>query len=173
MLASDFTAAANQTLGAARAGHNAQRDFRQAKTGVIARNHHVAQQRQLTACAQREAVHGGNQRFVERVNACPQLRADIVHSGRQVFLCHFIEIGPGGKAALAAVNHADDDVGIRSGSLKLLSKLRQQRIVEGVARRRTVERQLEHTAMTGNNQFAHAIPFASKSTITSAVNGSD
>ena len=118
-----FTDAADKTLGAARAGHNAQRDFRQAKAGVIASNDYVAQQRQLAACAQREAIHGGNQRFRKSVDARPQLRADIVQRGGQVFLRHFVEIGPGGKAALAAVNHADGDVGICCGVLKLLGNL--------------------------------------------------
>ena len=168
-----FPDAADKTLGAARAGHDAERDFRQAETGVVTGNHHVAQQRQLAARPQREAIYGGDQRFRKRVDPRPQLRANIVQSGRQVFLRHLIEIGPGSKAALAAVNHADGDVSIHSGGLKLFRKLGQQRVVEGVARRRTVQRQLQHAAMTGNNQFAHAIPFASKSTITSAVNGSD
>ena len=140
--------------------------------GVIAGNHHIAEQRQFTACPQREAVHGGNHRFGEGVDPRPQLRTDIVQGGGQVFLRHFVEIGPGGKAAFVAVHHADGDLSIRGGGLKLLRDLQEQRIVERVARRRTVKRQLQHAAMTGDNQFAHAIPFASKSTITSAVNGS-
>ncbi len=60
--------AADQPLGAARARHNAEGNFRQAKTGVVAGDNQVAQQGQLAAGAKRVAVDRSDERFSESIN---------------------------------------------------------------------------------------------------------
>jgi hypothetical protein len=60
---------------------------------------------------------------LEGIDPRPQLRANIVQRGGQIFLRHFVEIGPGGKARVA-VDHADADVGINRRGLQRLGNLR-------------------------------------------------
>ncbi len=166
-----FADAADQALGPARARHNAKRNFRQTETGILPGNHHIAQQRQLAARAQRVAIHGGNQRFAEGVDPRPQLRANVVQGGGQIFFGHLVEIGPGSKAAFVAGNYAHRNLAIGCRGFEGGRQLAQQGIVQGVARRRAVQGQVQHPPLTGDNQVAHAIPFASKSTTTSLVSG--
>ena len=115
--------AADQPLGAARARHNAEGNFRQAKTGVVAGDNQVTQQGQLAAGAKRVAVDRSDERFSESINSRPQPWANIIQGGRQIFLRHLIEVGPGGKKTRVAADNADADAVINCRNLQRLGNL--------------------------------------------------
>ncbi|MNT31288.1 hypothetical protein D3C72_1671160 [compost metagenome] len=106
--------AANQALSAAGPWHQAEGDFRQAKTGAFAANDNVAGQRQLAAGAERIAVHCRQQRFTELRQPLPQQRAAIRQRSGQVLPLQFVQIGTGGKETRCAGDHycANGGIGI-------------------------------------------------------------
>ena len=67
-----FADKARQALSAARAGYGADDDLGLAELGLLARQDDVAHHGELAAAAEREAVHGGDDRVAE----APQQRDD-------------------------------------------------------------------------------------------------
>ncbi len=63
--------AADQPLGAARARHYAEGNFRQAKAGVVPGDNQVAQQGQLAAGAKGVAVDRGDERLSKSIDSRP------------------------------------------------------------------------------------------------------
>ena len=96
---------ASEALGAARARHGADTDFRLSELSRFRGHQHIAGHGQLAAAAQRKARHRPNQRLAELANLVPgrKLVGDEHINGR--FAGHLLNVGPGGEGPLVARNH--------------------------------------------------------------------
>jgi hypothetical protein len=129
-LATDGT---RQALRSARAGNDAQLDFRLAELGVIGGDDEVAHHGQLATAAQGEAADGGDHWLAHAANLLPIARDEIVLVNIGVIGCgHGANICAGGKGFFAAGDDHAADAVIRIEGLERRAQLVHQLVVQCV-----------------------------------------
>ena len=111
---------ARDALGAARAGHETERDFGETHARVLGREAVVAGEREFEAAAERLPVDGGHDGFRRRLDAGEEVGEDRVGRGT----AEFGEIGARGEGAAGGADDDGVDRGVGGGAVETLGKAR-------------------------------------------------